>query len=93
MGDDHDRAGERVDEPLEPREPVGVEVVRRLVEKEQLRLDEQDRRERGARPLPAQSASTGRSSSTSSPRRAHTAPARASKSPPPSARNPASARS
>ena len=39
-------AGERVEEPLEPREPCEVEVVRRLVEQEDVEAGEQDGRER-----------------------------------------------
>src|SRR5262249_19765429 len=46
VGDDHDAAREARREPLEPREPVAVEVVRRLVQQEDVEAREQDRRER-----------------------------------------------
>ena len=53
MRDDDDRAVELGDERLEPREPGEVEVVRRLVEQEDVEAAEQDRRERGTGRLAA----------------------------------------
>ena len=53
MGDDGDPAREVVDEALQPVEAVEVEVVRRLVEEQQVEPREQDRGQRGARCLPA----------------------------------------
>ena len=44
--DDHERAAIRAEEPLEPFEPVEVEVVRRLVEEQQIEAGEQDRGQR-----------------------------------------------
>ena len=91
--DDDDRTREAFDERLELSQPVGVEVVRRLVEQEQVGLGQQQRRERGPRRLAPERPSNARSRSTPSPSRAQVAAARASRSPPPSARNRASARS
>ena len=51
--DDHDAAAHALDEALEPREPVEVEVVRRLVEAVDVMAREQERREPGARGLAA----------------------------------------
>ena len=48
MRDDDEGALVRVDERLEPPEPVEVEVVRRLVEEQDVEPREQDRRERRA---------------------------------------------
>jgi hypothetical protein len=43
---DHDHGARKaVDEPLELREPVRVQVVRRLVEEKEIRAREQDRGE------------------------------------------------
>ena len=53
MGDDEDRAVERAQEPLEPGEPVRVEVVGRLVEQQDVRVAEQRGGEEGARLLAA----------------------------------------
>ncbi len=51
---DHGKAARKaVDEALEPVEPVEVEVVRRLVEQQDLEAREQDRREPGPRRLAA----------------------------------------
>ena len=52
MGDDGDPTREVVDEALQPVEAVEVEVVRRLVEEQQVEPREQDRGQRGARCLP-----------------------------------------
>ena len=57
--DEDDRTREAVDERLELREPVGVEVVRRLVEEEEVGLREEQRRERGTRRLAAGEAVEG----------------------------------
>ena len=46
--DDDERAAVRAEEPLQPREPVEVEVVGRLVEQEEIEAGEEDRRERDA---------------------------------------------
>ena len=46
MRDDNEGGLRRSDEPLEPLEPVEVEVVRRLVEQEDVVAREQDRGER-----------------------------------------------
>ena len=51
--DDREAAGEAVDEALQALEAVEVEVVRRLVEQEQVEAGEQDRRERRPGGLPA----------------------------------------
>jgi hypothetical protein len=51
--DDDDRSGEAVDEALEPLEAVLVEVVRRLVEQEEVGPREQHGRERRSRRLAA----------------------------------------
>ena len=51
--DDREAAREAVDEALQALEPVEVEVVRRLVEQEQVEAGEQDRGERGAGRLAA----------------------------------------
>ena len=48
MRDEHDAGGEPVEEALEPLEAREVEVVRRLVEQEDVEAREQDRGERGA---------------------------------------------
>ena len=53
MRDEHDARGERVEEALEPVEPGEVEVVRRLVEQEDVEAGEQDRGERSLRGLAA----------------------------------------
>ena len=50
MGDGDDRAGVLVEEALEPLDRLGVEVVRRLVEEEQVGVLEQEPRE-GDAPL------------------------------------------
>src|SRR5207244_10358807 len=50
---DHGRPRQVVDEPLEPREAVEVEVVRRLVEEEDIEAREQDGGELRARRLAA----------------------------------------
>ena len=51
MGDeDHSRV-ERLELPFEPFEALDVEVVRRLVEQEQVRIDGKRARQRGAREL------------------------------------------
>ena len=47
MRDQDDRAGEAVHEGLELREPLRVEVVRRLVEEKEVGLQEEDSREGG----------------------------------------------
>src|SRR5207248_8389275 len=51
--DEDDARGEAVEKALEPVETGEVEVVRRLVEQEDVEAREQDRRERGARRLAA----------------------------------------
>ena len=53
MGDDREAAREAVEEALEPLEPVEVEVVRRLVEQEEVEAREQDRGEGGSSGLAA----------------------------------------
>src|SRR5262249_19172060 len=53
MRDDHKRPRQLVDEAVGPREPSEVEVVRRLVEQEDIEPGEEDDREGGARTLPA----------------------------------------
>ncbi len=53
MRDDDEPAVARVEELLEPLEPVEVEVVRRLVEEQHVEAGEQDHRERHAGRLPA----------------------------------------
>ncbi len=42
MGDGHDRAAVLVEETLEPVDRLGVEVVRRLVEQQQVRVLEEE---------------------------------------------------
>jgi hypothetical protein len=54
--DKDDRTREAVDERLELCQPVGVQVVRRLVEQEQVGLRKEQRRERGPRRLAARQA-------------------------------------
>src|SRR5439155_6548167 len=51
VGDEDDARLEPVEESLEQLEPGKVEVVRRLVEQEDVEAREQDRGERGARRL------------------------------------------
>ena len=51
--DDHDTPAEVLDEPLQPREPIEVEVVRRLVEAVNVVAGEQKRRQPGSCGLPA----------------------------------------
>jgi hypothetical protein len=46
--DEHDAGGQPAEEPLEPLEAGEVEVVRRLVQQDDVEAREQDRRERGA---------------------------------------------
>jgi hypothetical protein len=53
VADDHERAGVAVDETLQPLEAVEIEVVRRLVEEQEVEAREQDRREGRAGLLPA----------------------------------------
>ena len=90
--DEDDARREAVEEPLEPREAGEVEVVRRLVEQEDVEAREQDRRQRGAGRLAAREASSSaRSVRGPSPTSLSTARARASKSSPPSARKRSSA--
>ena len=65
---------------LQPLEPVGVEVVRRLVEEEDVEARKQDGRKRGAAGSPPDRPATGRSSRAARPSSAQTARARASRS-------------
>jgi hypothetical protein len=51
--DEHDARGQAAEEPLQPLEAGEVEVVRRLVEQEDVEAREQDRSERGTRRLAA----------------------------------------
>ena len=53
MGDEHDRRVERRQLALEPLEALHVEVVRRLVEQEEVRVGREGAREGGARQLSA----------------------------------------
>ena len=53
MGDGHDGARVLVEEPLQPVDRLGVEVVRRLVEQEQVRVLEEEPAERDAALLAA----------------------------------------
>ena len=53
MGDGDDRAVVLVEEALEPVDRLGVEVVRRLVEQQQVRMLEEEPREGDAAPLAA----------------------------------------
>ena len=48
MRDEDDRAAKALHEALEPLQPVEVEIVRRLVEAEDVQAREQERRERHA---------------------------------------------
>ena len=88
-----DRAVGLVHELLEPVEAGEVEVVGRLVEQQHVEAAEQDRRERGAAPpgRPRAPRPRRRAGRRPGPRSAHTAPMRASRSSPPSARNRSSA--
>jgi hypothetical protein len=56
VGDDDERAAIGLEEPLEAREPVEVEVVRRLVEQEHVEPGEEDRSQSDARGLAARDA-------------------------------------
>ena len=51
VGDRHDRAGVVLEELLEPVDALGVEVVRRLVEQQQIRTAEQQAAQGDAAPL------------------------------------------
>ena len=53
MGDEHDRRVERHQVLLEPLQRLDVEMVGRLVQKQQVRIARQRPSERGARQLPA----------------------------------------
>ena len=57
MADDHECAGVAVEESLQSLEAVQIEVVRRLVEEQQVEAREQDRREGDPGLLPAREAS------------------------------------
>jgi hypothetical protein len=48
---ERERAGTLVQEPLQALEPVEVEIVRRLVEEQEVEAREEDRRERRSRGL------------------------------------------
>ncbi len=48
MGDADDRAGEFFERLLEPRDRLGVQVIRRFVEEQEVRLLEKDAAERDA---------------------------------------------
>ena len=65
VGDeDHSRV-ERLELPFEPFEALDVEVVRRLVEQEQVRIDRKRARQRGARELSPEKVASFRSKSSS----------------------------
>ena len=53
MGDEDHRGVDRLELPLEPLEVLDVEVVRRLVEEQEVGPAREDARERGPRQLPA----------------------------------------
>jgi hypothetical protein len=91
MRDEHDARGQPAEEPLQPLEAGEVEVVRRLVEQEDVEAREQDRRERRTGRLAAREVATSRSERRPRPTSESTAPTRASKSSPPSARKRSSA--
>ena len=66
MRDEDDRGVERLQLALEPLEALDVEVVRRLVEEQQIRVAAERARERGARQLsPPENVSSGRCRSSS----------------------------
>ena len=83
VGDQHERAPVGDDEAGQPRKAVGVQVVRRFVEEQEVRLGRSTRGERRARAAsPPDSAVNRRSSAVPSSSSAQTDAPRASKSAP-----------
>ena len=76
MGDDDEPALARREEALESLEPVEVEIVRRLVEKQHVERESRIAASATRAASPPESAVVGRSSETGSPSSAATVPAR-----------------